>query len=391
MANNQYSITFYLKISSVNSSKLYAYLWLKGLIKYDKMPNIQVSDYTIYLGNVWENLQAFLKTNKYSKLFVLVDENTAENCLPKLQAHISEKEINIIQIPSGEKNKHIGTCQKIWSVLMSGQADRQSLLLNLGGGVIGDMGGFCASTFKRGFDFIQIPTTLLSQVDASIGGKLGIDFEQIKNSIGLFKNPKAVFISPDFLKTLPLEEIRSGFAELIKHGLIDDKKEWEKIIQISALDKVDWLEFIIPSLAVKKRIVEADPLEKGIRKALNFGHTIGHAVEGFALETDKPLLHGEAIAIGMIAESYISHKILGLSSEELDKISHFLLKTYGHYSIKEMPHADLLQLMQQDKKNEHGLINFSLIQAIGEVSVNQTCETALITESLNYYNSLITN
>lgn len=350
------------------------------------MSTIQVSDYTIYLGNVWEDLQVFLNEEKYSKLFVLVDENTAKNCLPLLQTHLSEKEINLIQIPSGEKNKHIGTCQHIWSELMAGQADRQSLLLNLGGGVIGDMGGFCASTFKRGFDFIQIPTTLLSQVDASIGGKLGIDFEQIKNSIGLFKNPKAVFINPDFLKTLPLEEVRSGFAELIKHGLIDDKKEWEKIIQISALDKVDWLEFIIPSLAVKKRIVEADPLEKGIRKALNFGHTIGHAIEGFALETDKPLLHGEAIAIGMIAESFLSHKTLGLPSEELEKISTFLLKIYGLYSIKEMPHADLLKLMQQDKKNEDGLINFSLISTIGEVVVNQTCEVALIIESLNYYN-----
>jgi 3-dehydroquinate synthase len=353
------------------------------------MELIQLGSYSIFVGDIWAQLGDFLEKRNYSRHFILVDENTEQHCLPLVEKYISADKLTVIKIPSGEIHKHIGSCQIIWSALMAGQADRQSLLINLGGGVIGDMGGFCASTFKRGMDFIQLPTTLLSQVDASIGGKLGIDFEQIKNSIGLFQNPQAVFIQPEFLKTLSSEEVRSGFAELIKHGLIADVGEWNKIIDIKDLKQVEWIDYIVPSLYVKKRIVEEDPLEKGLRKALNFGHTIGHAIEGYALETAKPLLHGEAVAAGMIAESYLSHKILGLSQQSLEEITRFILNTYDLYAFSKTLYPTFLNLMQQDKKNEDGLINFSLLPGIGEVEVNQTCNQQLIEESLDYLNDKI--
>jgi 3-dehydroquinate synthase len=204
---------------------------LSFLKKYRSMQIIPVSDYKIYVGDIWSALTEFLTEGNYSRHFLLVDENTEEHCLPLLLKNIPSVKFHVIRIDSGEIYKHIGTCQTIWSDLMAGNADRKSLLLNLGGGVIGDMGGFCASTFKRGMDFVQLPTTLLSQVDASIGGKLGVDFQQVKNSIGVFKNPQAVFINPEFLKTLSFEEIRSGFAEIIKHGLIAENEEWQKSLK----------------------------------------------------------------------------------------------------------------------------------------------------------------
>jgi 3-dehydroquinate synthase len=355
------------------------------------MQIIPVSDYKIYVGDIWKALASFLKERSYSRYFVLVDENTEEHCLPLLLENIPGMDFQVIRIDSGEIHKHIGTCQTIWSALMAGKADRKSLLLNLGGGVIGDMGGFCASTFKRGMDFVQLPTTLLSQVDASIGGKLGVDFQQVKNSIGVFNNPQAVFINPDFIKTLSFEETRSGFAEIIKHGLIAAKEEWLKILKIDNLKTVKWIDFIIPSLLVKQWIVEQDPFEKGLRKALNFGHTIGHAVEGYALETENPLLHGEAIAVGMIAESYLSYKHAGLPAEALEQITGLLLKVYDLYAFDKSLYPVFLKLMEQDKKNENGLINFSLIPSAGEVLVNQTCNKEEIVESLDYFNARFEN
>jgi 3-dehydroquinate synthase len=284
--------------------------------------------------------------------------------------------------------KNIETCQIIWRTMMDNEANRNALTINLGGGVIGDMGGFCASTFKRGMDFIQIPTTLLSQVDASIGGKLGIDFQNIKNSIGLFANPKAVFVNPIFLNTLPQREIRSGFAEIIKHALIVDSEQWQVLKIITDLTKVNWSERLIPSLNIKKTVVEADPFEKGWRKALNFGHTIGHAVESLLLESTTPLLHGEAIAIGMICESYLSHKILGMSKANLDEICDFILKIYGKVDITMLGNHALLNLMKQDKKNDANVINFTLLNQIGDANVNQTTNENRITESINFYNDL---
>jgi 3-dehydroquinate synthase len=351
------------------------------------MEIIKLSDYNIYVGeNSWETLQNYVA--KYTKIFVIVDENTERDCLPILKSNLPNIDWNIVLIPSGELHKNIETCQIIWQTIMQNEANRNALTINLGGGVIGDMGGFCASTFKRGMDFIQIPTTLLSQVDASIGGKLGIDFQNIKNSIGLFANPQAVFVNPIFLKTLSQREIRSGFAEIIKHALIVDAEQWQVLKTITDLTKVNWSERLIPSLEIKKTVVEADPFEKGWRKALNFGHTIGHAVESLLLESTSPLLHGEAIAIGMICESYLSHKILGMSKADLDEICRFILNIYGKVDLSNLAQNDLLNLMKQDKKNDANVINFTLLNQIGEANVNQTTNENAITESLNFYADL---
>lgn len=352
------------------------------------MQVLSLANYNIYIGDIWANLQQFLQERNYASIAVIVDDNTAEHCLPLLTQNIDLQQFILIAIPPGEQYKYIGTCKNIWQAMMKQGINRRSLTINLGGGVIGDMGGFCASTFKRGMDFIQLPTTLLSQVDASIGGKLGVDFNHIKNSLGVFNNPKAVFIHPDFLQTLPLREIRSGFAEIIKHSLIADAEQWAAIQKVTDIKTVDWSSYLVPSLKIKQRIVEEDPFEKGIRKALNFGHTIGHAIESVLLDTEAPLLHGEAIAIGMITESYIAHKTVGLPMEELKAITEFILRIYGKMDLNPSDFPAFLHLMTKDKKNEGNEINFTLINPIGKALINQTCSNTLIEESLKYYNEL---
>ncbi len=353
------------------------------------MNTIALADYDIQIGTIWTTWNKFLQTRNYSKVIVLVDENTKQHCLPIWEQNTNVSEYLLVKIAAGEQHKTIETCQIIWSKLMNGDVNRSALMVNLGGGVIGDMGGFCASTFKRGIDFVQFPSTLLSQVDASIGGKLGIDFQQVKNSVGVFRNPQGVFIEPAFLKTLPQREVRSGFAEIIKHSLIADATHWAHLSQLEHLEGVDWPSYLAPSLEIKKAVVTEDPFEKGLRKALNFGHTIGHAIESVFLESKYPLLHGEAIAIGMICEAYLSHKIVGLSAPELQDISDFILKIYDAVSLSSSDYPTFLELMQKDKKNERDEINFSLIPEIGKVKVNQTASKQLIRESLDYYCQLI--
>jgi 3-dehydroquinate synthase len=353
------------------------------------MHTLQLSDYQIVIGNFWSVLTDFLNDKKYSKIIVLVDEHTEGSCFERFRPHFPVDIAAIIRVPSGELNKNIDTCQQIWRDLFAAQADRNSVLLCIGGGVIGDMGGFAASTFKRGMDFIQIPTTLLSQVDSSIGGKLGIDFQEVKNSIGVFANPKAVFISPDFLDTLSPREVRSGFGEIIKHALIADAEQWENLSKITDLTTVDWTKIITPSLKIKQHVVEIDPFERGLRKALNFGHTIGHAVESTALATDNPLIHGEAIAIGMICEAYLSKILRGLSDAELADICTFILQIYGHYDIQPFDFQRLIALMRQDKKNNSAAnINFSLLPKIGFVEVNCIASEAEIQAALSFYKKL---
>ncbi len=352
------------------------------------MQQIDLTGYTIFVGSIFKELAAFLKEKSYASTIVLVDKNTQQHCLPILAKNVDILSFERICVPAGETYKNIETCQYIWKEMMDKGIGRRALCINLGGGVIGDMGGFCASTYKRGIDFIQIPTTLLSQVDASIGGKLGIDFNQIKNSIGVFANPKAVFIDPIFYQTLPRAEIRSGFAEIIKHSLIEDSKQWEKIKQITSLDTVNWTDFLIPSLKIKKQIVAIDPFEVGLRKALNFGHTIGHALESQRLQSPQPLLHGEAVAIGMICESYIAHHTVGLAWKQLEEITNFLINIYGKENFSPTSYPQLVRLMQKDKKNEKDEINFTLLKYPGKALVNQTCEEALIIESLDYYQNI---
>ncbi len=352
------------------------------------MQRLDLDDYSIFVGDIFPVLKTFLKEKNYSRTVLIVDENTEKYCLPILKQHIDISNFLLITVPEGELNKNIHTAQLIWQQMMDNGIGRRDLCINLGGGVIGDMGGFAASTYKRGIDFIQIPTTLLSQVDASIGGKLGIDFNEVKNSVGVFENPKAVFVDSIFHNTLPKGELRSGFAEIIKHSLIEDKAQWERIQKINNLENIDWVSFLAPSLKIKQRIVEIDPFEAGLRKALNFGHTIGHAIESDLLETPNRLLHGEAIAIGMICESYIAHKVSSLAAADLAAITDFFIKIYGKVDINRDAYPKLIRLMKKDKKNEKDEINFTLLEVPGKAIINQTCNQALIIESLDYYRNI---
>lgn len=346
------------------------------------------SGHTIYFESQLKPLESFLEDKKYSRIFVFTDRNTSEHCLPVFQSMLGDfSNFDLIETDPGEENKNIDFCIGIWKTLLDFEADRKCLMINLGGGVITDMGGFVASTYKRGIDFINIPTTLLAQVDASVGGKTGIDIDNIKNMVGTFALPQAVFIESDFLKTVPERELLSGFAEMIKHGLILDAAYY------TALKEADYKmldpKLVYESVAFKNQVVTEDPLEKGLRKILNFGHTIGHAVESYALSNSKrPLTHGEAIAVGMICEAYLSTKNSNLSTDELDDISNFIKATYPVHFIKPQSFKSILELMKSDKKNEHGQINFSLLESIGKCEFNCKVSEKDITDSLLYYSSV---
>ena len=337
----------------------------------------------IFTQNIAETLTTFLASKKYSKIMVLVDENTREHCLPQVIGAIPNA--TIIEIKSGEEAKNLDTCSHIWSAMTEQQLDRKALLINLGGGVIGDMGGFCAATYKRGIDFIQIPTTLLSQVDASVGGKLGIDFMGLKNHIGVFEKPLAVLISTGFLATLSKAELRSGYAEIIKHCLIADAEKWKEIVATS-YENLDWENLAQHSVLIKTKVTEEDPLEKGLRKILNFGHTIGHAVESYFLPiADKKMLHGEAIAVGMIAEAYLAWQRKYISENELQKITAYLLGIYGVVEILDFDIDNILPFALQDKKNESNAILCTLLEQIGKANFNQEISLKDIRKALEYY------
>ena len=359
------------------------------------MPNtlhsIKANNYPIHFNeNGYEALNSHLKENKYSNLFILVDSYTNEFCLPKFLPYLeTELTIEIIEFEAGEHNKNIDTCVRIWNVLTELGADRKSLVLNLGGGVVTDLGGFVASTFKRGVDFIHIPTTLLAMVDASVGGKTGVDLGNLKNQIGVINVPKMVLIDTHYLSTLPQNEMRSGLAEMLKHGLIYDTAYWEKFLDLKAIDFADFDELIYRSVEIKNKIVLQDPTEKNIRKALNFGHTLGHAIESFFLENEnkKTLLHGEAIAIGMILESYISlHKNLINESEYL-QIKTAIKAIYNDVVFEENDIEPIMELLIHDKKNEYGNIQFALIEGIGKIKINQSVENELIIKAFQDYKS----
>lgn len=330
-----------------------------------------------------------LKKTEYKKsiFFILVDQNTIVHCLPYLIAEVkSLKNAEIIEIESGEQNKNIKVCIELWKVLGEYQANRKSVIINLGGGVICDIGGFVASTFKRGIEFINIPTTLLAQVDASVGGKTGIDFNNFKNEIGVFNNPSAVIVNPYFLKTLSKKEYLSGFAEIIKHALIADLAYWEKILKTELSDEVGIAELVKQSIAIKRKVVESDPHEKGLRKILNFGHTIGHALESYFLEKNESIvLHGEAVAAGMICEAYLSFRKNKLTKNDLDKICTYILPLYKEITFKKEDEIRLIELMLHDKKNESKNITFTLLSKIGKASINKTCSASLIRDSFKYY------
>ncbi len=340
----------------------------------------------LFSKSIAQDLAQVLKECSYSRIFVLTDENTKVHCLPKIISSIPDDTIHFT-IPAGEINKNLNTCTQIWSEMTAAQLDRKALLLNLGGGVLGDMGGFCASIYKRGIRFINIPTTLLSQVDASVGGKLGVDFQGLKNHLGVFNEPETVLIAPEFLETLPHQELRSGFAEIMKHGLIRDKSYFENL-DLNHWENSNWTELIRHSVEIKKSVVLEDPKEAGLRKILNYGHTIGHAFETYYLDGPKHLLHGEAIAAGMICEGWLSSKKLSFSETELKQIEKAFLTIFGKIQIESTEIESILDFCLQDKKNEGNTLMFSLLNSIGDCTYNIPVSREEIRESIAYYQSL---
>lgn len=333
-------------------------------------------------------LNNFVKNNQYSYVIILVDSNTEKLCLHQFLSQFStENPLEIISINAGELHKHIETCSGVWEALSELGADRKSLLINLGGGVVTDLGGFVASTFKRGIDFINIPTTLLSMVDASVGGKTGVDLGALKNQVGVIVNPKMVLIDSQYLNTLPSEEYRSGYAEMLKHGLIHDKTFWDKLSNYKKISSDEIKELIYHSVGIKNQVVLKDPNEYGIRKTLNFGHTLGHAIESFCLTHSEKntLLHGEAIAIGMILEAYLSTQLTGLSSDQCNNIKEVFNSIYPKVDFNKKNIDAILDLLQYDKKNSHGKIKFVLLEAIGKTVIDVEVPDELFSKAFQYY------
>lgn len=325
-------------------------------------PNFLLHGAPIFLGPLAEHFPIWLENQHYSQVFVLADDNTARDCLPYfLEKSGLGGKITLARIRPGEQEKTLATCQGIWAEMMAANLDRNALVLNLGGGVLGDMGGFCAATWKRGIDFVQVPTTLLSMTDAAIGGKTGIDFQGVKNIIGVFQQPAAVFADPFFLQTLPTRELHSGFAEVIKHALIGDAELTKQLMEEATLrlphpiQAQAWPQILQKSIAVKVRIVQEDPTEKGLRMLLNFGHSIGHAIESHFLASPSPLTHGEAVYFGMRCEAYIAQNVgLGEKIETLGR------DIYPVPNIHQKDVVAIWALMQQDKKNSSGTVRMAV-------------------------------
>lgn len=353
------------------------------------MLKIDTQDYAVIFNKEgFTALNNILNTNNYSSIFVIVDSTTEEACLPSFLTELTtETPIEVISIEPGENNKHIETCLGVWNALSELNADRKSIILNLGGGVVTDLGGFVASTYRRGIDFINIPTSLLSMVDASVGGKNGVDLGHLKNQIGVINTPKLVLINTLFLDTLSTIELRSGLAEMLKHGLIRDRKHWDKLTNLKDFTLNDLDELIHESVTIKKNVVEIDPFEQKERKTLNFGHTLGHAIESYFLTNPEKerLLHGEAIAIGMILACYISSKQCGFKTEDLNDIKVYLVKLYGQVNFTKTDIKAIIDLLKFDKKNEHGKINFVLLEDIAKPKINCQVENELIYDAFNYY------
>ena len=323
---------------------------------------------------------------EHDKLFVLTDTTTQELCLPVIKNFYSLKHMQIITIPASDSHKDIESLMMVWKGLQEGGASRHSCMINLGGGMVTDLGGFAASTFKRGINFINIPTTLLAMVDASVGGKTGINFGGLKNEVGVFNDSKYVILDTEFLKTLDTENICSGYAEMLKHGLISTETMWEELVSfdLNQPDLKQLQRMVGDSVKVKEHIVEQDPHEKGIRKALNLGHTFGHAFESWALKR-KPILHGYAVAFGLIPELYLSVAKTGFPTDKMRQTVTFIKENYGTLDITCDDYDELIELMQHDKKNQNGIINFTMLGGIGDIRINQTATTEEIKEALDFF------
>lgn len=340
----------------------------------------------IVSGNLERDLVNAIAECEHDKIFILTDQTTHDMCLPKLQNFLCLKGAQSIVIKAGDTNKTLDSLAEVWTALSQGCATRHSLMINLGGGMVTDLGGFAASTFKRGIDFINIPTTLLAMVDASVGGKTGINFGGLKNEIGVFSDSKFVIINTQFLDTLDHDNICSGYAEMLKHGLISDNKHWAELVgfNLAQPDLAQLQRMVAESIKVKERIVTEDPHEHGIRKALNLGHTVGHALESFAMKHGRPVLHGYAVAYGMVCELYLSARKTGFPTDKMHQTVRFILDHYGRLPYTCDDYPELLELMRHDKKNTSGIINFTLLGGIGDIRINQTATKEEIEEALDF-------
>ena len=382
----------------------------------------------IISNDIEHDLATAVAESEHDRVFVLTDDTTHECCLPKVAALLAQYDAMPITIAHGDQHKTLAALGDVWTALQQGGATRHSLLINLGGGMITDLGGFAAATFKRGINFINIPTTLLAMVDAAVGGKTGINFGGLKNEIGAFTDARFVIINTCFLDTLDAENLCSGYAEMLKHALISDERMWAEHVNfdLSQPDLAELQRMVAESIAVKERIVAEDPHEHGIRKALNFGHTIGHALEEFALQQaggavvsarllplarartapnnqltsggavvstapnnqltpeNRPLLHGYAVAFGLIGELYMSARKAGFPTERLHQTARFIRENYAQTEFTCNDYPTLLNLMRHDKKNTSGVINFTLLHNIGDIRINQTATDEEICEALDF-------
>lgn len=323
----------------------------------------------------------------HDKLFVLTDTTTQELCWPVVRDFAVMQQAQTITIQSTDEAKTLETLAYVWSALQKGGATRHSLLVNLGGGMVTDLGGFAASTFKRGMAYINLPTTLLSQVDASVGGKTGINFGGLKNEIGVFNCAQSVILSSMFLRTLDRENLLSGYAEMLKHGLLSTTENWAELLNfdITEPDYDILLGLVAKSVSIKEGIVTEDPTEKGIRKALNLGHTAGHAIESLALQEGRTVLHGYAVAWGLLMELYLSARKCGFPAKELHQMEAYIKEHYGKFHYECRHYETLCDFMSHDKKNQGGNINFTLLGGIGDIRINQTATKDEIEEMLDYY------
>ena len=342
-----------------------------------------------FLDDDFSSLNQFISELNPSQLLILVDENTHEYCLPRLLANLETTiHFEIIEIEAGEDLKTIQTAIQLWEILAEFKTDRNALMLNLGGGVITDLGGFVASTYKRGIKFINIPTTLLGMCDASIGGKTGIDHAFLKNIIGTFSQAEDIFVYPYFLKTLPFEQLRSGFAEMLKHGLIADEKHWNDLISIAEISAENLEPLIKRSMEIKQFVVTEDFKEQNVRKTLNFGHTFGHAFESLFLENNRAIPHGEAVVMGMICETYLSFLQNYISEDDLNQIITALQLYFPYQNVSEFSGTQIMQLMLNDKKNNAGEIKFSLLETVGKGNFDITVSEKNVMKSLEFYRDL---
>ena len=342
----------------------------------------------IYSNDVDATLNAIVGGGNYNLVVVLVDENTRQLVLPRLPILNNTQ---IIEIQSGDENKNLTTLKSVWQQLENLGATRQSLLVNLGGGVVTDLGGMAAATFKRGIHFVNVPTTLLAAVDAAVGGKTGINFMGLKNEIGVFACAEDVIVSTCFFDTLPPEELKSGFAEMLKHGMLSTHEEFLQLLETD-FDNIDFenlLKILQSSIQVKQRIVEEDPTEKGLRKTLNLGHTVGHAFEMKTLDDSKPVSHGYAVAWGLVVETVLSHIIKGFPSADLYSLANFVRTNYGSFKITCDDYDYLIGIMRHDKKSYNGEINCTLLKACGEPLIDNTISDDDIKAALDIYRDLM--